>query len=248
MVKNTLRILSKLIIVLLLITGCTSDNKKTMRGVMNLFEGSDYYQNMYPKRTKTTRATTLYQLAGFDSTRAIGRIRKGIDIEILGETSKLHEKRYGRGFYLVRNTRDTNLWTGWIEKMAITDTVEDPNRFFPLSSGKMSFDNKFTVICTGFNGGFKVLTKKGESLRDLPFAKLRDTVAEAYDGGILGWSDNSQYAWADVSVDSQILCFLRIHSGTGSYDILKVPEAFSGHQMVINYNNGNMLYTDYPFQ
>lgn len=214
-----------------------------------LFESTDYYNKLVFSNEILEKDCALYSMEEDYSPIQINTLQKGTKVVILAETQKAHEK-IGKGYYLIQDLKEDNLWSGWIDKEAISTKPNAEYPQFIMYSGfiNISKSNNKIAFSTSWQGKILVANRKGDVIANVPYSDIQKTYPDAVDGSIIAWSMDEKYVWFETFMDSYTVCFGRIDTNSGTFEIIDRPENFKSYQIEIDFNTGNCLYSDYPYQ
>ena len=193
--------------------------------------------------------TPMYEIDG-DKTSLIRNLPIGTQITILAQNNS----RNGR-FYLIKTTDDTKLWSGWIQsnfinpgKNAEIDNIPYGAKFLKTLLAGVSTRNDMLATQTGWMGEFIVVRNTGEIVYRLTNEEIIKIEKYAVDGSIIGWSKDKIRIWFYCNMDAYIVCFGVIDINEKMYMILEPPPFFGSREYIIDFETGDIYYTDYPPQ
>jgi hypothetical protein len=120
------------------------------------------------------------------------------------------------------------------------------NDEYKMSLGRI-FDEDFIVKKTEWKDGKFIVIKNCEIIYELPQSEIRKYFPFAWDSTIIGTSSDNNYVWFECTFD-YIICYGLIDIRNGKYLLFDPPEKYMGYQLQINFNNGDVIYSDFPFQ
>jgi hypothetical protein len=193
--------------------------------------------------------TILYEIDGNENS-FIEIIKAGTEIIILAKNNSRNNL-----FYLIKLIDDNNLWNGWIKKDSVPQNINEEIANIPYREKSLktllqdvSIKNNIFVNHTSWMGEFIVVKKNGEIICRVPDEEIMKVNEDAVDGSVIGWSTDHSKIWFKCNMDAYVACFGIIDVNTGEYSVFERPPSFGSHQMAINFDNGEIYYTDYRFQ
>jgi hypothetical protein len=107
---------------------------------------------------------------------------------------------------------------------------------------------EYNVIKTEWkNGDFLIINKNGIIEYYLPQLEIRKYFKFAIDSRIIGRSTDGNIVWFESTFD-YIVCYGVINISKAKYLLFEPPKNYGDYQICINYDTGDVLYSDYPFQ
>lgn len=218
--------------------------------LFSLFALAGYVEDLIYRDIRLPQVTAVYAMTAEYRPKFIKNLPAGAAVTILAQTRWYYEQPEGRGYYLIKDHADAGLWTGWIEKAAVPVTIKEDNSRFMLYAGFItpSPDNECLAVAVSPEDCIVVVDRSGAIRARLACADIQKTHANAGDAEILGWSDDSTRLWFHTIDPPATVCFGRIDAATGAWELLKNPAHYASNQIAINYNTGDVLYTDFPYQ
>lgn len=181
------------------------------------------------------------------------------DIQIVGETylfrplslyASLNRKFYSGGYFLVRSIDSPYLWDGWLSmrifrpvelKSESPDFPSFPNMFI------IAPNNRLAVFIAGdVLDRMEVTSRRGSVLFSVDIPTIRKRYENATQIDLLGWSTNSRFVWFSTYMESVSICFGRIDVNSDSYHLFDLPKGYSGYDSAIDYDTGQIVYSDHP--
>lgn len=208
-----------------------------------LAEKLRYYETVLPEDA------TLYGIDG-DENSAIETITAGTEIIILARSNSRNDQHY-----LIKTADDDNLWSGWIKRDSISNQLNEEindtrtgEKFSYMLLANVSVSNDTLAVHTAWMGEFIVVKKTGKFISRILDSEIIKVFPDAVDGNIIGWSTDQTKVWFYCNMDAYVASFGIIDIATGKYALFERPPSYCSYQKAINFDTGDIYYTDYPFQ
>jgi hypothetical protein len=186
-----------------------------------------------------------------DKTSLIRNLPVGTQIVFLAKNNSRVDDR----FYLIKTEDDSKLWSGWIQSNFINndlnteiDNIPYREKYLRTLLEGISIRNDILATHVGWMGEFIAVRNTGEIIGRLTNEEIMKIEEDAGDGSIIGWSKDKTKVWFYCNMDSYIVCFGVIDINKKMYMILERPPFFGSHEYTIDFDTGDIYYTDYRFQ
>jgi hypothetical protein len=191
--------------------------------------------------------TILYETNNAENSDgdAIAVIPSGTEIIILATIS------YYEDNYLIKLKNDTNLWTGWIRKSAVSENtisqIDNERKYLmPISSvstrGDIFASDMFQT------DEFIAVRKNGEVIYRIQDTEIKNLFPSAINNGeLIGWTSDQRKIWFRYINPIYVECFGIIDIDTGRYIVFESPHSHVMFPYEINYDTGEIYYADLPY-
>ena len=219
------------------------------KDILTLFEEESYYERLLTYNIKTDNKIKMYKMSSKYKPIYLADIPANTKLRILAETQK-SDFYNNEKYFLVKITGENKLWSGWIEGNKITLPDEEKDKKFMLYSRMINISENNHIISThtGWNGKYVVADQSGSYIYEIPQKELKKHVDVAVDGSFMDWSSDQNKIWFYSNMDSIKVLFGVINIKERTYNLLKAPKNYASYQMEIDYNNGDIIYSNYPYQ
>lgn len=191
----------------------------------------------------TIKDVPLYSLGNDYFPKKVGSIPIGIELTVVAHLDR-NFRPDDKDYFLVKTNDD--LFEGWV--------MED-DIFFHISKGdfylypriiNISPDNQY-LACIGFPIDKKMIiitSRSADKIIAIPIDELE--VPEEYKGyyleyNFIGWGNNNPFAWFEILMDGQSICYIIIDYAKGTYQ--SVP-SLTSYKEIIDFDTGDCLFTD----
>jgi hypothetical protein len=192
--------------------------------------------------------TPMYEIDG-DETSLIKNLPAGTEIIILAKNNSGNDR-----FYLVKTRDDTKLWSGWIQSRFINndfntyiDNIPYGEKYLYTLLEGVSTRNDILVNHTSW-GEFIAVRNTGEIIYRITNEEIMKIEPDAENGSIIGWSKDKTKIWFECYIYAYTVCFGVIDINEKMYTILERPPFYGSRESVVDFETGDIYYTDYPPQ